>query len=276
MPVPDIFSLTPEQTDEFERRGVVHVPDFYCRADIDAMAGRVWGDLERRFGIRRDRPATWIGAAPGKFQALKNCGAFDALRSPEMSDLADALLGGAWADPEHWGMLLVTFPAPAPTQARPPWHLDISGVERLNPLPILRIFTFLEPARPNGGGTLYVAGSHRLAMAIERAHGAPVRSAQIRDRLKVEHPWFAELLAAPYAELRRLISVEVSVGGHRVGLEEMLGAPGDLIIMHPAILHGMAHNALDRPRLMLTEWIMRRGSVEDDRDRSPSAGCSGR
>ena len=42
-------------------------------------------------------------------------------------------------------------------------------------------------------------------------------------------------------------------------LEEMTGEPGDLIVMHPATLHGAAHNALDRPRLMLTEWIARRG-----------------
>ena len=31
--------------------------------------------------------------------------------------------------------------------------------------------------------------------------------------------------------------------------------------MHPAILHGAAHNALDRPRIMLTEWIKRRDSA---------------
>jgi Phytanoyl-CoA dioxygenase (PhyH) len=252
-----VFTLIPAQRDEFERRGVVRLPGFYDRADIDAMAGRVWADLERRFGVRRDRPETWAGAAPGKFQALRSSGAFDALRSPKLCELADALLGGIWAEPEHWGMLLITLPMPAPPQARPPWHLDIDGAERLNPLPILRIFTFLEAVRPRGGGTLYVAGSHLLAMAIERAHGAPVRSAQIRDRLKSEQPWFADLLAARYEELRGIIDVEARVGGHAIRLEEMIGAPGDLIIMHPAILHGTAHNALDRPRMMVTEWIMR-------------------
>lgn len=114
---------------------------------------------------------------------------------------------------------------------------------------------------PHGGGTLYVAGSHRLAMDVERAHGGPVRSSQVRDRLKAECPWFASLLATPTADLRVLINVEARVGSHPVRLEEMTGAPGDLIIMHPAILHGAAHNALDRPRIMLTEWIPRRDSV---------------
>jgi len=226
------------------------------------MADRLWAHLEKRYCMRRGRPESWTVAGPVKVQALKHSGAFDALGSPKLFDLADALLGaGAWEKPARWGGPLITFPTPAPSLPRPPWHLDIGGVERLDPLPMLRVFTFLEPAAPHGGGTLYVAGSHRLAMDVERAHGGPVRSAQVRDRLRAEHPWFARLLAAPTASLRALMNIEARVGAHPVRLEEMTGAPGDLIIMHPAILHGVAHNALDRPRIMLTEWIRRRDSA---------------
>ena len=251
--------LTPEQLDEFDRRGVLRLRGFYPKADIDSMADRLWADLEKRYGIHRDRPESWTVASPVKFQAVKRSGAFAALGSPKLHDLADALLGaGAWDEPARWGGALVTFPTAAPSLPRPPWHLDIGGVEQLSPLPVLRVFTFLEPAAPHGGGTLYVAGSHRLAMDVERAEGLPVRSEQVRDRLKAEHPWFARLLTTPTADLRALIDIEAQVGAHLVRLEEMTGAPGDLIIMHPAILHGTAHNALDRPRMMLTEWIKRR------------------
>jgi hypothetical protein len=255
------FSLTPGQLVTFERNGVVRVPDFYGRDAIETMADRVWADLEQRFGMRRDHPETWKGKAPGKFQALKKADAFRGLDSPRLSDLADSLLGvGMWERPPHWGGLLLTFPSRTPPIARPPWHLDIGGVEHLDPLPVLRVFTFLEPAPPHGGGTLYVAGSHRLAMAIERTEGAPVRSAQVRERLKAQHAWFARLLVAPYADLRPLINVDEEVGDQSVSLQEMTGAPGDLIIMHPAMMHGGAHNALDRPRMMLTEWIMRKAA----------------
>jgi hypothetical protein len=260
--VHEAYCLTPKQRDEFDRRGVLRLPAFYPRADIDAMASRLWADLERRYGIRRDRRQSWTVAHPAQFQALKRSGAFNALGSPELSGLADALLGaGAWDKPEYWGGPLVTFPTPAPSLKRPPWHLDIGGIERLDPLPVLRVFTFLEPVLPHGGGTLYVAGSHRLAMDVERAQDGPVRSAQVCDRLKAEHPWFAVLLATATAELRALIDVAACVGSHPVRLEEMTGDPGDLIIMHPAILHGTAHNALDRPRMMLTEWILRRNGA---------------
>ncbi|MGC1302177.1 MAG: phytanoyl-CoA dioxygenase family protein [Caulobacteraceae bacterium] len=258
------FDLTPEQHDEFERRGVVRLPGFYPRADIDVMADRLWTDLETRYRLRRDRPESWTVVAPTDFQALKRSGAFRALGSPALFGLADALLGaGSWDRPANWGIPLVTFPTRAPVLPRPPWHLDLAGRERLDPLPTLRVFIFLEPAPPHGGGTLYVSGSHRLAMAAERAQGGPVKSAQVRDRLKAEHPWFARLFAAPTSALRALMDEEAEAGGHPVQLEEMTGAPGDLIVMHPAILHGSAHNARERPRMMLTEWIPRRDGGAD-------------
>ena len=258
--MPQTFVLTTEQLDEFDRRGVLRLPGFYPADDIGVMADRLWADLERRFGILRDRPESWTVANPAHFQALKRSGAFDALGSPKLTELADAMLGaGAWDAPSPRGGPLVTFPTPAPHLPRPPWHLDIGGLERLSPLPILRVFTFLEPAPPGGGGTLYVAGSHRLALDIERGQGGPVRSADVRERLRAEHPWFASLLAARGLQVRALMDVEAQVGGHSVRLEEMTGAPGDLIVMHPAILHGTGHNASDRPRMMLTEWIYRRG-----------------
>jgi hypothetical protein len=251
--------LTPEQHAEFDRRGVLRLPGFYPADVIGPMADRLWADLEQRFGILRDHPESWTVANPAHFQALKRSGAFSGLGSPRMAALADAVLGeGAWDAPPLWGGPLVTFPTALPHLPRPPWHLDIGGLERLDPLPILRAFTFLEPAPPGGGGTLYVAGSHQLALAIERGHDGPVRSAFVRERLRRDHPWFAELLAARTGNLRRLMSVEAEAGGHPVRLEEMAGEPGDLIVMNPAILHGTGHNGSDRPRMMLTEWIHRR------------------
>ena len=257
--MPETIHLSHEHLEAFEQQGVLHLHGFYPWADIQEMAHRLWADLEARYGMVRDRPESWTVAAPAQFQTLKRAGAFSALGSPKLFALADTLLGvGAWEMPARWGGPLVTFPTRSPILRRPPWHLDVSGAEQLVPLPVLRVFTFLEPLAPGGGGTLYVAGSHHLAIEVERAHGAPVQSAQVRDRLKAEHPWFAGLLATPTANLRRLVNVDVRIGSQTLRLEEMTGDPGDLIVMHPALLHGTSHNALDRPRMMLTEWIRRR------------------
>jgi len=253
------FTLTADQLRTFDSHGLLRLAGFYPRAGIAAMADRLWADLEARCGARRGRPESWAGIPPpAGFATLRRSGAFAALGSPAMMRLADLLLGtGSWERPTHWGRPLVTFPGPAPGLQRPPWHLDLTGAERLDPLPILRIFTFLEPVGPRGGGTLCIAGSHRLAIAIERAGGGPVRSAAVRDRLAADHSWFARLLATPGAALHQRIGDRTTVDGCAVRLEQMTGDPGDLIVMHPAVLHAAAANTGDRPRLMLTEWIAR-------------------
>src|ERR1019366_4303220 len=127
--VPQTFTLTPEQLEAFDRLGVVRLPGFYPEADIEPMADRLWADLELRFGMVWDRPDSWTVASPAHFQALTRAGAFSALGSPRMSDLADGLLGaGAWDAPRPWGWPLVTFPSLTPNMRRPPWHLDIGGL----------------------------------------------------------------------------------------------------------------------------------------------------
>jgi len=272
--VPETFTLTRDQHDEFARKGVLRLPQFYPASGMAAMADRLWADLDRRYGIRRDRRETWSIESPAEFKGLKQSGAFAGLATRSLFDLADALLGsGCWDRPEHWGIPLVTLPTAGPSLARPPWHLDLSGAERLGVLPILRVFVFLEPVLSAAGGTLYVAGSHRPAIDMESADAPPLRSAQVRDRLKADHGWFANLLSTPAAELPALIGVEAQAGPYPVALEEMTGQPGDLMVMHPAILHGAAHNAGDRPRMMLTEWIPRRTVEPAHRERqkeSPS------
>lgn len=253
------FDLSPDQRAAFDRTGLLRLAGFYPPAAAAAMADRVWEDLERRFGRLRDRPDTWTGPAPGKFQALKRSGAFAPLGSPELFALADALMGaGCWDAPARWGGLLLTFPSATPPERRPAWHLDIFGDQPLTPLPILRIFTFLEPVPPGGGGTLCIAGSHRLALAMEQATGGPIRSETACRALRSRHDWFARMLEAPHAALVPEIGIDAEVAGEVIRLEEMTGAPGDLVVMHPGLVHGGTHNRSDRPRIMLTEWLMRR------------------
>jgi hypothetical protein len=263
--MPQTAILTPEQLDAFDRQGVVRLPGFYPESDIRAMADGLWADIERRFGMLRDRPESWAVSLPAQFKGLVRSGAFDALGSAKMAGLADALLGaGAWDPPSNWATPLVTFPKAKWGLPRPPWHTDTGACRYLNPMPVLRAFTFLEPVRPGGGGTLYVGGSHRLALEMDRApDGSILRSAEIRKRLGAEHPWFAHLLAAPGVGYREWMGVDAQCGVHTVRLEEMTGAPGDLILMHPAILHALAQNALDQPRMMLTISVYRHGAYGD-------------
>ena len=256
--MPKSFILNAEQRAEFDARGVLRLPGFNDPAAIAPMADVLWADLGERLGLMRGRPDTWTIVRPAQFQALTHGATFDALGSPKVRALADDLLGaGAWETPRRWGQPLVTFPSATSDIPGPVWHFDLPGNDYRVGLPGLRLFTFLEPVAPGGGGTLVVAGAHRLALDIARV-GGPIPSAVMRKKLKASHPWFARMVEAPMDAVPGYIGVPAAVGGVEVVVEQMSGAPGDLVVMHPLMLHGVSHNASDRPRMMAVSTIWRK------------------
>ena len=95
--------------------------------------------------------------------------------------------------------------------------------------------------------------------ARQAAVGEPLRSADVKALMRREEPWFAELFARGVSERERLfISEGGVVRGIEVRVRELTGEPGDAIVMHPATLHAVAPNGLDRPRLMLVQAVPRR------------------
>ncbi len=256
--------LSSQQFAEFDRTGVLRLPGFLSAADAAIMADAVWADLGRRFGARRDRSETWPQGGVHQFQDLVRSGAFD--RLAPLLDLAGAFLGETACHPaKTWGLPLVTFPTPSAQNGawdvpHAAWHLDLPASDFRGLLPAIRTFAFLEPVEPGGGGTLYVAGSHQAVLdrARQARRGEPLRSADMRSALKAEEPWLAALLQ-PGGEdrARRFMSAGGTLHGRPVRVEEMTGAPGDVIIMHPAMFHAGAPNGLDRPRMMLVETFYR-------------------
>ncbi|MDO8433332.1 MAG: hypothetical protein Q7S58_13080 [Candidatus Binatus sp.] len=51
--------LTRQQLDDFDRCGILRVPNAIATADAEAMCACVWGNLSRRYPVRRDDPETW-------------------------------------------------------------------------------------------------------------------------------------------------------------------------------------------------------------------------
>jgi hypothetical protein len=100
-----------------------------------------------------------------------------------------------------------------------------------------------------------VTGSHRLTRAGSRYAG--LRSADVRVRLANDHPWFRYLLTRSDEPDRteRLLSSSSVVEEVEVRIEEFTGDTGDAFIMDPRLLHAVAPNSLDTPRLMLLQFI---------------------
>ncbi len=265
------FTLTTDQRATFAQTGLLHLPAFFPGEIFAPMADAVWADLGARFGIRRENPTTWTVTRPFQLGPLVARGSFEALGTPELGDLADALLGaGCWERPPRWGgTVLVTFPEPVFAYPRVVWHFDLPGAGRPWPFPVLRLFTFLEPVEPGGGGTLCIAGTATLAA---RLAPGPVSSKRLRKRVRAAHPALAALCDTPTECLAELIGVRQVIDGVEVVIEELSGEPGDAVIMHPLTLHAGFQNRRDRPRMMLAQSILAEPTGTQQSDPMAGAG----
>lgn len=245
-----------ERRAQFAEHGLLRLPAVVPTDDVTVMRNRLWHHLEEVHGAVPGRPHTWPARAPAHFQSLTASGAFDALASEPLVDGVDAVLGvGTWQMPPRWGRPLVTFPRSGPWRLPANgWHMDSS--DRPGD-PVLVVFACLAPVRPGGGGTVVVRGSHRLTGAGSRYAG--LRSAQVRGRLAADSPWLRDLLSPDVepARTRRLLRSGCTLDGTDLALAELTGDAGDAFLMHPRLLHAVAPNAVDGPRLMLLQFLHR-------------------
>ncbi|MYE14581.1 MAG: phytanoyl-CoA dioxygenase family protein [Gammaproteobacteria bacterium] len=179
-------------------------------------------------------------------------GALHALFGEEVTAAAQELVSGRALEPSP-PMAQLLFTPPGATSWTVPgrvWHVDLPRVGS-GKSPGVQAFTFLEPVRSEEGGTLVVAGSHRLL------NDAPRGSKEIKRALRRE-PWFRELMSGRNASVRgrdrRTFLTEAgSVGGVPVHVVELTGEPGDVCFTDLRLLHTLAPNPGPRPRLMATQ-----------------------
>ncbi|MGW0231388.1 phytanoyl-CoA dioxygenase family protein [Actinopolymorpha singaporensis] len=252
--------LTTEQMARFELDGLLPLPRTVPTAEALAMRDRLWDFLSLMHGRRYDDPTTWkpLEARTG-FKTLMRTGAFDGL-SEYLSEPFTDLLGTAWVRPAHWGHPLVTFPNPHQDWAIPArnWHVD-SSQWSTGATPGLVAFTFLDEVRPRGGGTLVMAGSHRLTWQLCQQAGGFMKTSGMKAVLAGRHGWFADLWQRPATgedQLRRYFE-GADIDGAHVRVVELCGRPGDVVLMNQRVLHVAAPNVLDTPRMMLSDFISR-------------------
>jgi ectoine hydroxylase-related dioxygenase (phytanoyl-CoA dioxygenase family) len=129
------------------------------------------------------------------------------------------------------------------------WRLDLPRLPDCG-IPGVQIFTFLDTVAPGGGGTLVVAGSHRLLNESKR-----ISSKQLKKRLKRE-PYFRDLMSRDVAGRDRFIRECSRVGDVELQVVEIHGEPGDVFLMDLRILHTLAPNAARVPRIMVTQRFL--------------------
>jgi len=157
-----------------------------------------------------------------------------------------ALLGtDAWPHPADWGGALVTFPTAGDwTVPTTGWHLDWPARGAPGSQLLVKWLGYVTPVGAGGGGTLVIAGSHRLVAdhLADTDPSDPGSSRTVREAIFGSHPWFRE---------PRLDDGPV-VRGVPVRVVELTGEPGDVVFLHPHLLHAAAPNCAATPRFMIT------------------------
>jgi hypothetical protein len=257
--------LSVEQQNEFARSGILRVPGAIARRDAEKMCNVVWTALHRRYEIRRDVPDTWKARRISGTHDLPKSATFAQIGSPQVREALDDLLGRRnWEPPERWGSLLVVFPESreqwdVPHQA---WHLDYPAARSLPGLFAVRIFTCLATLPTGGGGTVFVAGSHRLVENLARDENVErLKSADARNGLIRTCSWVKELCSRESADarLQRFMQRSEVSGDVELRVIEMTGEPGDVLLTHPLLLHAPARNCTSLPRIVLSSTVYRSG-----------------
>ena len=261
--------LTAEQREEFNRSGIVRLRGAVAQEVVKEMRDCVWDAVEGRGEVRRDDPRTWKAQRTTGLHDLPESLSFQRIASPSLCDALDTLFGTRnWQRPERRFSMLVAFPESdkpwdVPSQG---WHLDYPVVRALEGNYAVRIFVSLVNLGHGGGGTLFIAGSHRLLQRIlanktaERIRSADARKAMIRNS-----PWAKALfsLDGKTDRVRRFINTSTTIDRQEVRVVEMTGEPGDVFLTHPALLHSISTNCSSEPRIVLSGSVYRDPSIEN-------------
>jgi hypothetical protein len=256
--------LSEEQRTQFDGLGVCRLPGVLGGEAAAGMCDAVWELLSRQHGIDRHDSSTWTVRQPTGFQALGRSGIFDALGGPALSDAIDELLGsGQWSRPRYWGAPLVTFPDATARWDVPSaqWHTDFVARAPSDVLPGVRVLAFLAPVVQSGGGTVVLAGSHRLVKRLVEGGdpGRRLQSAELRQLLTRRYPWLHGLMSPEDSEDRvgRFMTDGAVLNGDDVRVVELVGEAGDVVLMHPWTFHAPAPNCSPAARVMVSHSVFR-------------------
>jgi ectoine hydroxylase-related dioxygenase (phytanoyl-CoA dioxygenase family) len=136
------------------------------------------------------------------------------------------------------------------------WHLDMPRLGGSS-LPGVQMFSFLDTVAPGSGGTLVVAGSHRLLNDRGR-----ISSKKAKGLLKRE-PYFRDLLKPREGERQHFLEEPGHVGDVVLQVVELCGEPGDVFLMDMRVLHTLAPNASRAPRLMVTQRFVPESIIDE-------------
>ncbi len=88
-----------------------------------------------------------------------------------------------------------------------------------------------------------------------------MRSPEVRKALIQRYSWMKQLCSKESGidRIGRFMETTTSIGDVDVRVVEMTGEPGDVILMHPLMMHAASPNCLTTPRIALSTTVYQRG-----------------
>ena len=257
----------------FQQKGYLRIPEAFSPLEALVMQNFIWEKLEEKSNILRSDPNSWNKKITGLNKSAGNA-VYRNIASQRMCDVIDDLLGeDTWETPKKWGNFLISFPQkldqnwsiPTSQCNGIPWHWDgRSGIENMNTISGVFIFTFLSEVKPQGGGTLIVSGSHLLLKKffqnLSEANRTKKRRA-LRKQFYTSNHWLAQLTGydeSPTDRITFFMDKETVIDDVPVRVVEFTGNPGDAIICQPTIFHIASENHAKYPRFMRAKGIEKR------------------
>jgi ectoine hydroxylase-related dioxygenase (phytanoyl-CoA dioxygenase family) len=248
--------IPPDQTIEhFRVHGWMRVRNAFGASEAAAMRDVVWNALAE-VGIRRDEPSTWTTERPEHLQHLKGDPVFRAVGTRRVLELIDALLEKQpYALPKNWGAFFLAFPTNREWEIpRAGWHCDAYYMSGLSPPAGVRLHTLFGDVGPRSGATQLLSGSHRLIYQWFKRYPRPGgKGSEMRKSLQ-RHPYIHDLHNEldPERRMARFAGRVEEVDGIPLQVIENTGAAGDVILLHPLLLHVASPNTGTVPRFLLS------------------------
>ena len=255
--------LSAPEMQTFAERGLIKVDGLIPDAIVSAARDYVYRRLSSaQLWTRGNWSASQddVTVAKRVKTALKGCSEsalFRDLLTAEVLAIARQLVGGEEVTPTPPMMQLLFTPPNAAEWTLPynMWHVDLPRMGDLGWAGV-QMFTFLDTVAPRGGGSLEVAGSHRLLNDV-----GVIPSKAIRRRLAREE-YFRALTDKNDVDRRRFMDEVGYIGGVELQVVELTGEPGDVYFADLRLLHSIAPNASQKPRAMITQRLPRASVAE--------------
>jgi len=262
--------LSDDQVQHFIEKGWVKLEQAYPRENALAAQDVVWRYFKEKFGVDKNDRSTWTKPRIHltdiqETQKFYDQPEFMACNTERIFGAIEDLVGhgrciNTGVPNARFGTMAVTLysegPWDVPTAG---WHYDgnffthyVDSLEQ----GLLVLCLFSDVAGPQCGGTLFVEGSHNIVAKVLNEHPDGLDHPEANRLAFESNPWLRGLVGydeeVPGTDRieKYMNQTFVDEDGNELRVLEATGNAGDIVLMHPLVIHAASPNTMGGPRFL--------------------------